>query len=123
MLINDINKSKYFTALDETVLCELLHPNNESEVMGMNFSLAHAIIEPGKKSLPHKIADSVEIYYILEGEGCMHINHEREIVKTGQAVYIPRDSCQWIKNIGTGPLKFLCIVSPPWKLAKESMCD
>lgn len=123
MLINDINKSKYFAAMDETVLCELLHPDNESEVIEMNFSMAHAVIEPGKSSLPHKITDSVEIYYILEGKGCMHINQEKEIVKTGQAVHIPRDACQRMKNIGTGPLKFLCIVSPPWKEENESTCD
>lgn len=123
MIINDINNSKYFIAMDETVLCELLHPHNESEVIGMNFSMAHAVMEPGKSSLPHKITDSVEIYYILEGEGCMHINHDKEIVKTGQSVYIPNGACQWIKNIGLSPLKFLCIVSPPWKEENESICD
>lgn len=122
MLINDINETEYFKAMDETIICELLHPDNESEVNEMNFSIAHAFLEPEKSSLPHKITDSVEVYFVLEGEGCMHIDHEKETLKPGQAVYIPPNSCQWIENTGKTALKFLCIVSPPWNDDKEDLC-
>jgi len=54
---------KYFQVPDKTVLCELLHPKNEGIDMGC--SIAHAIIEEGKASLPHKLKTGVEIYYIL----------------------------------------------------------
>ena len=67
MLIKDIKKSSYFKAMDQTILCELLHPEKEEIKMGC--SVAHAVLEPGQSSLPHKLVNSIEIYYILEGKG------------------------------------------------------
>jgi mannose-6-phosphate isomerase-like protein (cupin superfamily) len=121
MLIKSIEKSEYFQVPDNTVLCELLHPKNEDIEMGC--SLAHAILEPGKASLPHKLNSSVEIYFIIDGEGRMHIDHESEQVKPGDAIYIPPGSIQWIKNIGNTTLKFLCVVTPPWREDDEELCD
>ena len=121
MLIKDLNNCKNFKALDETIICELLHPKNEVEDLKMEFSLAHAILEPGKSSLPHKIKNSVEVYYILEGQGLMHIDHEENELKEGQTVYIPPDSIQYLENTGDSKLKFLCMVSPPWKLENENL--
>lgn len=120
MLIKSIEKCKYFQMQDKTVLCELLHPKNEDITLGC--SIAHAIIEPGKSSLPHKLESSVEVYYILDGEGTMHIDNEESEVKTGDAIHIPPGSIQWIKNKGVSHLKFLCVVSPPWKAENEKLC-
>lgn len=119
MLIRDIKKSNYFDAVDETVLSELLHPKNDG--VKLDFSIAHAILKPGKSSLPHFLKESVEVYYILEGSGQIHIDLEMETVESGQAVYIPPKKSQWIKNIGSEDLKFLCIVSPPWKETDEEL--
>jgi len=121
MLLRDIKKSKYFKVMDETTLCELLHPAKEEVDLGC--SIAHAILEPGKSSLPHKLGKSVEIYYILEGNGHIHINDEEEIVQSGQAIYIPPNAHQWIENIGNDDLKFLCIVTPPWTKYDEELCS
>jgi mannose-6-phosphate isomerase-like protein (cupin superfamily) len=121
MLIKSIEKSEYFQVQDNTILCELLHPKNEDVKMGC--SIAHATLEQGKASLPHKLKNSVEIYYIIEGEGKMHINDEFAQVKPGDAIYIPPGSVQWIKNIGKVTLKFLCVVTPPWKEKDEVLCD
>ena len=107
--------------MDETTLCELLHPAKEEVDLGC--SIAHAILEPGKSSLPHKLGKSVEIYYILEGNGHIHINDEEEIVQSGQAIYIPPNAHQWIENIGNDDLKFLCIVTPPWTKYDEELCS
>ena len=120
MLIRDIKKSDYFYAVDETVLSELLHPKNDQ--VKLDFSIAHAVLKPGKSSLPHVLKGSVEVYYILEGKGQMHIDPEVEAVESGQVVYIPPKKIQWIKNTGTTDLKFLCIVSPPWKEEDEELC-
>jgi len=119
MLIKDINSSNYFDAVDETVLAELLHPKNDG--VKLDFSIAHAVLKPGKSSLPHILRESVEVYFVLEGQGQMHIDHEVETVESGQAVYIPPKKNQWIKNTGKEDLKFLCIVSPPWKKSDEEL--
>lgn len=55
--------------------------------------------------------------------GEMNIDGEIEVVKSGQAIYIPSLSRQCIKNIGDCYLKFLCIVSPPWRMDEEKLCQ
>jgi mannose-6-phosphate isomerase-like protein (cupin superfamily) len=89
----------------------------------MNFSIALAILKPGKSSLPHRMKSSVEIYFILEGKAHMHIENDSEIVEPDQTIYIPPRSVQWIENIGNSDLKFLCMVSPPWKAEDEELVN
>lgn len=120
MLVKDIKKSNYFTSMDKTLLTELLHPKNEDIKMGC--SIAHAVLKPGKFSLPHRVR-SVEIYYLLEGKGIMHIEEESKELRPGQAVYIPPESRQWIENVSDVDLKFLCIVTPPWREKDEEICE
>ena len=115
MLIRDIENSEYFKALDKTRLCELLHPQKESNDLKLPYSLAHAIVKPGEKSQHHRLKTSSELYYILEGNGIMFIDDDSEKIHSGQAIFIPPNSKQHIQNTGISDLKFLCIVSPPWK--------
>ena len=118
MLIKDINSIPEFTAGDDTILRVILHPDNEPLPIG--YSLAHARVKPGKISYPHTLK-STEVYYILEGEGLMHIDEESSKVLPGQAVFIPANSSQYIENTGTGDLVFLCVVNPAWKSEDEAI--
>ena len=113
-MIRDLRESPRFRAKDGTDICELLHPDRE-EGISMGYSLAHAILGPGEASAPHRLKSSSEVYFILEGRGIMHIDGESAGVGPGQAVYIPPGSIQHIKNVGGGPLVFMCMVSPPWR--------
>jgi mannose-6-phosphate isomerase-like protein (cupin superfamily) len=81
---------------------------------GFRYSLAHATVRVGESSTPHALKTS-EVYYILEGEGEMHIGDEVSNVHAGQAIVISPNARQYIKNSGTIDLKFLCIVDPAWK--------
>lgn len=119
MLIKDIKSIPEFTAGDDTILRVILHPDNEPLPIG--YSLAHARVKPGKVSYPHTLK-STEVYYILEGEGLMHIDDESSKVLPGQAVFIPANSRQYIENTGTGDLVFLCIVNPAWRAEDEDIC-
>lgn len=121
MLIKKIENCKYFRALDETLICELLHPKREDEDLKMNFSIAHAILKPGESSLPHRMKSSLEIYHITEGQGRMHIDNESAEVRNNQTIYIPPNAEQWIENTGDSDLKFLCMVSPPWTAEDEEL--
>ncbi len=121
MLIKKPEDCKYFKALDKTLICELLHPEREEKDLKMNFSIAHAVLKSGESSLPHRLKNSVEIYFILGGKGLMNINDEQKEVKPNQTIYIPPDSVQWIINIGDSDLKFLCMVNPPWKAEDEEL--
>jgi mannose-6-phosphate isomerase-like protein (cupin superfamily) len=119
MIIKDINSIPEFTAGDDTILRVILHPDNEPLPIG--YSLAHARVKPGKVSYPHNLK-STEVYFILEGEGLMHIDDEASKVTPGQAVFIPANSRQYIENKGTGDLVFLCIVNPAWRAEDEVIC-
>lgn len=121
MLIKDSARADYFMALDKTLLCELLHPEREPGNLKMGYSLAQAVLKPGRSSLPHKLKTASEVYYILEGEGLLVIGEESERVRPGQAIYIPPNSVQFLRNIGEQDLKFLCLVSPPWRIEEEEL--
>ncbi len=51
----------------------------------------------------------------------MYIDEENTKVRSGQAVYIPPNSKQYIKNTGNTDLKFLCIVDPAWRVEDEEV--
>ncbi len=118
MFVKNLRKCKKFVAGDYTILREILHPDKQD--LDIRYSLAHAVLNPGKKSYPHSLKTS-EVYYILEGKGLMHIGSGSKIVFVGDTVYIPPRSRQFIENIGRSDLKFICIVDPAWRKRDETV--
>jgi mannose-6-phosphate isomerase-like protein (cupin superfamily) len=120
MLIKKLQDCKEFVAGDNTVLRELLHPDKAD--VKCRYSFAPATIKSGKSSTPHSLKTS-EVYYILEGEGVMHIGNESFQVSKNQLVYIPPNSKQYITNSGAIDLKFICIVDPAWNVKDEMILN
>jgi mannose-6-phosphate isomerase-like protein (cupin superfamily) len=118
MQIRDLSKSRRFVSGDKAVLRELLHPDRAR--VDIRYSLAHAVVKPGKKTRPHRLATS-EVYYILAGRGVMHVGDEAERVRAGQVIYVPPGSVQFIENSGRSDLAFLCIVDPAWRPEDEEL--
>ena len=118
MVVKDLKDCKEFIAGDNTVLRQLLHPDKAA--LDIRYSLAYAVLHPGKASQTHRLKTS-EVYYVLEGEGIMHINDESEKVHAGQVIYIPPHAKQFIQNTGKLDLKFLCIVDPAWRPEDEEV--
>ncbi|HLB71068.1 MAG: cupin domain-containing protein [Candidatus Methanoperedens sp.] len=118
MFIKDLRECEEFTAGDDSLLRELLHPAKAD--LKIRYSFAHAIVKPFHTSKPHRLKTS-EVYYILDGEGIMHIDGESEKVSQGQAIYIPPRSKQYIQNTGSSDLVFLCIVDPAWRREDEEV--
>ena len=77
-------------------------------------SLAEAVVGVGERTRKHRHMRSDEIYFILEGRGRMEVEEEREEVSAGEAIFIRKGEAHCIENIGTAPLRFLCICSPPY---------
>ncbi len=48
MLIKDLKNCKYSKVLDDTVLCEFLHPDREDCDLKIGFSMAHAVLGASK---------------------------------------------------------------------------
>ncbi len=120
MWIKDLDHCEEFIAGDDSILREILHPDKAELKLG--YSLAHAVVKPRMKTFQHRLKTS-EVYYLLEGEGVMYIDDESQPVHSGQAVYIPPQSVQYIHNTGTSDLKFLCIVDPAWRPEDEEVLE
>ncbi|EGP93933.1 cupin domain-containing protein [Nitrosarchaeum koreense] len=99
---------------------QYFHPHNT--LNGIGYSLAHFTVEPGGKTILHKIKSS-EIYFILEGEAALVIDDERHQLKKDDSAYVPPSSKQHIENTGTSVLRFLCIVEPAWKPEDEIILE
>ncbi|MHC1686579.1 MAG: cupin domain-containing protein [Methanothrix sp.] len=119
MFIKDLAKCPAFTALDNTHLCELMHPSQDG--VNIPYSIAFAEVMPGESSLIHRLKTSSEVYFILDGVGEMHIDEEQAQVSPGQAIFIAPGSWQFIRNIGSADLRFLCIVYPKWHADDEEL--
>ncbi len=111
MFVKNINDCPEFIANDGCKIQEWLHPKND--VVDLPYSIAMATVEVGQHSYKHKLQQA-ETYLITAGKGCMHIDDEERNVSTGDAVYIPPLSIQWIENNAQVPLCFIAIVNPFW---------
>jgi mannose-6-phosphate isomerase-like protein (cupin superfamily) len=118
VFLKRLKDCREFTAGDGSILRELLHP--EKADLQIRYSLAYAKVAEGQETLPHKLKSS-EVYYILAGDGSMHINEESFAVGPDSTIYIPSGARQYIKNTGKGNLKFLCIVDPAWREEDEEV--
>jgi len=103
-----------------TKIKQYFHPHNT--LNGINYSIAQFTLGPGKKSKFHKIS-SFEIYYILEGSGNLKIDEDTHHLEKDDSAYVPPNSKQFIENIGSIGLKFLCIVEPAWKAENEILLE
>lgn len=113
MFIRNLNECAEIIAGDACRLRELLHPDKAD--IQIRYSLAHAFVDPGQITKPHKLTGASEVYYILRGRGVMEIDGERREVGPGAAIYIPPDAEQCIHNTGKEVLEFICLVDPPWR--------
>ena len=99
-----------------TEIRQIFHPHNT--LNGIRYSIAHSKIPPGKNSKPHKLKNS-EIYFVLAGEGIIHVDDESKKIQQNHTVFIPAFSKQYIENTGGEYLEVQCIVDPAWKKEDE----
>ena len=60
-----------------------------------------------------------EVYYIIQGNGVMHVGEEQKQVKQNDMIFVPPMSRQFLENNGEIQLVALCIVDPAWKQEDE----
>ena len=118
MLVKRLKDCRKFISGDGAVLRELLHSGKGD--FKFRYSLAHALVAPGKATRPHILKIS-EVYYIIKGSAIMNIGKESGRVSAGCAVYIPPGKIQYIRNTGRKTLEFLCIVDPAWRPKDEKV--
>jgi mannose-6-phosphate isomerase-like protein (cupin superfamily) len=120
MILTRLKDSPEFIAGDRTRLRELLHPNkSQAKVV---YSLAHGYVDPGNRSLRHRLRSS-EVYYFLAGQGTFTIGEQSVKVSRGDVVYVPPGVDQSLMNTGTQAIEFLCLVDPAWKMEDEEILE
>ena len=120
MYLKSLKNCQEITAGDGSILREILHP--EKADLKIRYSLAHAKVPIGRKTKHHKLK-TCEVYYIISGQGLMHIDEKTFSVGPDCTIYIPPGAIQYIENTGNTVLKFLCIVDPPWQKEDEEVFD
>ncbi|MBU1120355.1 MAG: cupin domain-containing protein [archaeon] len=120
MFVRDLKECKEFRSGDNAAFRELFNPLKDE--LKLNYSLGRAVVKPERSTKKHKLKSS-EVYFILKGKGVMFIDGEERKVREGEAIYIPPESIQRIKNNGSTDLVFLCIVEPAWKKEDEEVVE
>ncbi|MDO4560527.1 MAG: cupin domain-containing protein [bacterium] len=120
VIVRNMLKEKHFTAGDRCELAEVLHPRNLA-LPYSSYSLAHAHIEAGGRTLPHRLVKSSETYVILSGKAVLHIDGESIVLEAGSCVAVPPGAEQFVVNGEEERLEFLCIVTPPWSAGDEEV--
>jgi len=111
-----VNEIKPMKGSEGSLIRQIFHPHNT--LNGIRCSIAHFTLAETKQSKIHKMK-TAEVYYILDGEGILHIDDEEIAIKKDVAAYVPPMSKQYIENTGKTELKFLCIVDPAWREIDE----
>lgn len=117
-MIIPLKSCPVFIAGDQSELREMLHPDKAA--LELRYSLAHAKVAAGQATTPHSLKTS-EVYFIIQGEGLMHIDEKSYQVVENDTVYIPPHATQFIQNTGSKDLLFICIVDPAWRKEDETV--
>ena len=88
-----------------------------SPVQAESFSLGFVTLEPDGGQVPWHSQAQEEVYFVLEGTGEMCLGEERQVVTSGQAVFIPPHVFHQMTNLGQTPLKMLYCYGPAGDVA------
>lgn len=121
MWIKKLEETEPFFAGDNTFLRELLHPAKDAAGAGLPFSLAYAELAPGTASLRHRLVQSAEVYFIIDGSGTIEVNGQSRTLASGDTALVLPNASQSLRNEGAEVLKFLCVVAPAWRLEDEEI--
>ncbi len=102
------NLSNEFYTPEKCYIIELSNTPDDPDA-----SIARARLEPGVTTRWHRLAGTVERYYIVNGRGRVEVgNLPPQEVSAGDIALIPPMCRQRITNIGSEDLVFLAICTP-----------
>ncbi len=99
--------SEFYTP-EKCYIVELSNTADDPEL-----SIARARVKPGVTTRWHRLSNTGERYYIIQGSGRVEVgNLPAQEVNTGDIAIIPPMCRQRITNIGTEDLIFLALCTP-----------
>ncbi len=114
------NLVRAFTTKDTSTIREILAPRNSAI---RRQSLAEATLPPGAATEAHTHPATEEIYYVLAGEGVMHVGAERAAIGPGDGIAIPPGTPHQVRCTGQSELVFLCCCVPAYEDDDTVMVD
>jgi mannose-6-phosphate isomerase-like protein (cupin superfamily) len=88
-----------------------------SPIQARNFAMGFVTLEPDGGQVPWHNQDQEEIYFIIEGKGEMCLGNEKQVLGSGQAVYVPPQVFHQITNTGLTPLRMIYGYAPAGDVA------
>lgn len=121
-IVKHLTDYAFFTAGDKCTLANVINPLLDVNAKEVDYSLALAYIEPGKRTLKHALSVP-EVYFVLEGHATIFLDDQSFSVGPGSCYYILANCAQWVRNDGEMPFRFVCIVQPAWTTDKETIFE
>lgn len=113
---------EHFIRFGDVALGNLIHPEVVDMELGIDYSIAHVIMNPGAIIEPHMMINS-EVHYVLAGEGVLYIEDVPFELSEGKLVIIPANSKQYTENTGDIDLEFFAIDQPAWSKENEVILE
>ena len=88
-----------------------------SAIQAKNFAVGHVTLDPDGGQVPWHNQEQEEVYFILEGTVEMCLGTERQVLRPGQAVYIPSGVFHQATNVGQGYARMLYCYGPSGDVA------
>ena len=88
-----------------------------SPIQASSFAMGHVTLEPSGGQVPWHNQQQEEIYFIIEGTCEMCLGEERQVLRAGQAVYIPPTVFHQLTNIGSTPARMIYVYGPAGDVA------
>lgn len=74
------------------------------------FQAGYSLIYPGCRTGGHEHDDAVEVYFVISGNGVMHVGEEAFEVSPGDSWVVPLHEHHWTDNPCNRPLEMYWIV-------------
>ncbi len=88
-----------------------------SPIAATHFAMGFVTLDPDGGQVPWHNQQQEEVYFVLEGEAEMCLGAEKQIIRSGQAAYIPSGVFHQITNIGSTAMKMIYCYGPAGDVA------
>jgi len=113
MTVTNRNQIDSFVGDDGAVIRELASPHNS---LLSRHSLAEIRHPPGTASREHRHTEAEEVYYVLEGQGCVCVDGEIHDIGPGDVVVIVPGQRHKVCQEGDGDLVMLVTCVPAYSV-------
>ena len=91
----------------------------ETPQIRTNYSMGCVVIAPGNATPPHRLIETTELVYVLDGAAEIRCGNETVTAREGETVLLPEGVLQSIASAGDTELRYLTAVQPPFTPAIE----